>query len=255
MSMKKELNKKGQVTIFILVGIVIVSVILVFFLWARPTYFAETEGRLNFESCVEDVVEESIEELEKKAGLIDPDFTYAYDGEDLAYLCYTADYLETCVVQVPFLKNVFDEGMRSLVRSGIDACYDNSLEELRLQGYSVVAGDVTYDVLIEPGIVSVEIEAPTTVGSERLARFNVRVASPVYEMVMIATSIVQFEAELGDSDASSIMLLYPDYVVEKIKRGDGTTVYILESKVYGDVLQFASRSLVFPAGYVMEGGG
>lgn len=246
---KINMEKKGQVTIFIIVAIVIVSGILVFFLWAKPTYFSEGGKKLNFESCVEDVVEQAIGELEKNAGFINPGFSYSYNGEEFVYLCYTNQYYETCTVQVPFLKNNFDEQMEILIKDKIDVCYINSLNELKSQGYSVTQGDVEFDVLIEPGAVRVEIEAPTVVGSESLARFNVKINSPIYDMVMIATSILQFESKYGDFDTSSMMVYYPDYIISKIKRSDGTTVYILENKIFGNKFQFASRSLAWPAGY------
>ena len=243
------MKNKGQVTVFVLVAIVIVSAVLVFFLWVQPTYLSDLGRGLNFEGCVEDAVEQAVDELGPKAGFVNPGFTYAYNGERFTYLCYTNEYYETCTVQVPFLKNAFDEGIENLVRGKIDACYDNSINDLDGQGYDVVSGVVDYDVLIEPGVVRVEIDAPTSVGSQSFSRFNVRVNSPIYEMVMISTSILQSEAVLGDSDTSSLMLFYPDYIITKIKRGDGTTVYILEHKDLGNKFQFASRSLAWPSGY------
>ena len=235
---------------FVIVAIIIVSAILVFFLWVQPTYFSELGGGLNFEGCVEDVVEQAVDELGPRAGFVSPGFVYPYDGEQFTYLCYTSEYYETCTVQVPFLKNVFDEQMEVLIRDKIDVCYDNSVDDLKSRGYDVVGGVVSYDVLIEHGVVRVEIDAPTSVGSQSFARFNIMVNSPIYEMVMIATSILQYEATLGDSDVSSLMLYYPDYVISKVKGGDGTTVYVLEHKVLGTKFQFASRSLAWPAGYL-----
>ena len=248
-----NLGVRGQVTIFILIGIVIVSAVLVFFLWMQPTYFTERGAKLGFESCVGDALKQGIGELEKNAGFVNPDFSYSYDGNNFVYLCYTNEYYKTCTVQVPFLKNTFDENLESFMRDKIDNCYDNSLENLREQGYSVIAGEVDYNIEIEPGVVRVEIEAPTSVGEQRFARFNVEVNSPTYELIMIATSILQFEAKYGDSDSSAISLLYPDYFIDKIKRGDGTTVYILENKVMGNKFLFASKSLVWPAGYDLGG--
>ena len=242
--------KKGQVTVFVITAIVIVGAIIVFLLWVQPTYLSELGGGLNFEGCVEDAVEDAVDELGLKAGFVNPGFTYAYDGERFTYLCYTEEYYVTCTVQVPFLKNVFDEQMEGLIRSRIDNCYVNSVDDLVAKGYDVVGGVVDYDVLIEPGVVRVEIDAPTSVGSQGFSRFNVVVNSPIYEMVMIATSILQFESSLGDSDVDSIMMYYPDYLISKIRRGDGTTVYILEHKVLGTKFQFASKSLVWPAGYL-----
>ncbi|MDH3353222.1 MAG: hypothetical protein OEL87_02135 [Nanoarchaeota archaeon] len=250
--MKKELQKKGQVTIFILIAIVIVSAVLVFFLWTKPTYFSEEGRELNFEGCVKDVVNQAIGELEKKAGSINPQFTYQYNGEQFTYLCYTNQYYETCTVQTPFLKNIFNEQMNLLVKDKIDACYSNSISDLKSQGYSVTEGNLEYDTAIEPGIVRIEIEAPTTIGSQSLARFNVEINSPIYEMVMISTSILQSEAKYGDSDTSSIMRFYPNYIINKIKRSDGTTIYILENQITKNKFQFASRSLAWPAGYVLQ---
>ncbi len=246
-----NMEKRGQVTIFIIVAIIIVVGILSYFLWIKPTYITDKSGALGFEGCVEDVVEQAISELELKAGFINPEFTYAYNGQELTYLCYTNDYYETCTVQVPFLKNAFDEQMEQLIRSDIDSCYSNSIEDLKAQGYSVSTGTIEYDVLIEPSVVRVEIDAPTIVGSQQFARFNVKVNAPTYDMVMIATSILQFETKYGDADTTAIMEFYPDYIVKKMKRSDGTTVYFLEHKILGNKFQFASKSLVWPAGYAL----
>ena len=144
---KINMEKRGQVTIFIILAIIIVSAVLVFFLWGKPTYFSDEKKQLNFESCVEDAVEQTIGELEKKAGFINPKFTYRYLGEKFTYLCYTNQYYERCAVQVPFLKNSFDEQMELLVKDKISTCYGNSIDDLKSQGYSVIQGDVDYDVL------------------------------------------------------------------------------------------------------------
>lgn len=250
-NMKKRLNKRGQITIFILIAIVMASAVLIFFLWAKPTYFSDTGKGLNFEGCVKDVIDQSVGELEKKAGLISPQFTYQYNGEQFTYLCYTNQYHETCTVQSPFLKNIFNEQLKVLIENKIKTCYSNSISDLRSQGYSVREGDLEYNVVIEPGVVRAEIEAPTVTGSQGLARFNVEVNSPIYNILMIATSILQSEAKYGDADTGSITLLYPNYIIKKIKRSDGTTIYILENKISKDKFQFASRSLAWPAGYAL----
>jgi hypothetical protein len=95
----------------------------------------------------------------------------------------------------------------------------------------------------------VEIDAPTTVGSTSLAKFDVKLNSPLYDLVFLSTSILQYESEFGDSDTAGIRAFYPEYIIDKLKQGDGTTVYILTSKTYGTQIKFASKSLVWPAGY------
>ena len=246
-----NMGKKGQVTLFILIALVLVSVVLVFLLWVRPTYLLEESGGLKFEGCVKDALEETIDELSMNAGFANPSFTYQYNGEDFTYLCYTEAYYETCVVQVPFLKNTFKSEAEKALRSEIDACYSSSISDLKAQGFEVSSGKVEYEVRLEPGVARVEINAPTTVGSQKFARFNVKLNSHIYEMLMISTSILQYEAQLGDSDVTTMMELYPDYIIDKIKRSDGTTIYILEDKVLGTKYQIASKSLVWPAGYIL----
>ena len=95
----------------------------------------------------------------------------------------------------------------------------------------------------------VEIEAPTTVGGQRQTRFGVDVNSPIYEILMVSTSILQFEVEYGDADTSSMMFLYPNLIIDKLKRSDGTTIYMIEDKLTKTKFQFASRSIAWPAGY------
>jgi hypothetical protein len=243
------MGKRGQVTIFIIVAIMIVASMAIFFLWVKPTYLTSDGTSVGFEGCVKDATSRAIKELGLTAGYISPELTYKYMGESIPYLCYTNEYYKTCVVQKPFLKQHFEEQAEKMLKSEIETCYANSVDSLKAQGYDVVAGKVSYNISAEPGVVRVEIDAPTAVGAQRFTKFNVRVNSPIYELLMTATSILQQEAHYGDSDTTTIMALYPEYLIEKIKRGDGTTIYTLQDKQTETKFQFASRSLAWPAGY------
>jgi len=246
------MEKRGQVTIFIIIGIVIVASILVFFLLVRPTFISERTGELNFESCVSDAVEQGVGEIEKNAGYVVSGFSYSYLGDKIPYLCYTPNYLQLCTVYEPLLINHFEEQLGNYVRESVNTCYTNSIGDLKSQGYSVVSGDVDFEVVLEPGIINVGINAPTTVGGSSFERFNVQINSPVYVMLGIAITILQYESSYGDSDLDSLMLLYPDYAINKLKQGDGTTIYFLKNQVYGNEFRFASRSLVYPPGYYIR---
>ncbi|MCK4997009.1 hypothetical protein KAS08_01780 [Candidatus Pacearchaeota archaeon] len=242
-------GKRGQVTIFIILAIIIVASVLTFFLYAKPTFLSKEGTRIGFDGCVQDSLELAIYELEKNGGFVEPEFSYTHEGEEISYLCYTNEYYKTCTVQVPFLSSQIDNQLEIIMRDKVDKCYSDSIEELKSQGYEVTAGRVDYDVLLETGIVRMEIKAPTVVGSQSFTKFDVKLTSPVYDMAMMATSLLQFEATFGDTDLNTMSQYYPEYKITKMKMGDGTTIYSIESKIFGDKLQFASRSLVFPAGY------
>ena len=70
----KSSNKKGQITLFIILGIIIVSAIAIFFLYVKPNFINPQGGELNFQTCVKATVQEKINEL----GL--NDFSLITDG-------------------------------------------------------------------------------------------------------------------------------------------------------------------------------
>jgi len=243
------MEKKGQVTIFILIALLLVSAVIVYFIWVSPTSSVGRTERPGFEGCVADALGQEIQELGKKGGYVTPGFSYMYRGEKIPYLCFTNEYYRTCVVQEPFLKQRFEKSLQETIKPSLDTCYQNSLNELSGQGYDVKAGALNYSVVLDLGKARVDIAAPTSVGTRKLSRFKAELDSPMYEMVMIATSIIQSEAKYGDASTDPYRLLYPDYIVDKLKQGEGTTLYVIESKIYGDTLQFASKSLPWPAGF------
>ena len=236
-------------TLFIILAIIIVAAVLTFFLYAKPTFLSKEGARIGFDGCIQDELEDSIYELENNGGFKTPEFFYKYMGEEISYLCYSNKYYETCIVQVPFLSNKISEELKKSMRNKVDECYSDSISELRLRGYEVTEGSVNYDILLEAGRVTMEIEAPTVVGSETFTKFSVKLISPINEMSLLADSIIQSESIFGDTDLNEISQYYPEYKITKMKMGEGTTVYSIESKVFKDKLQFASKSLVFPAGY------
>ena len=243
------MKKKGQVTIFIIVGIVIVISILSFFLFIKPNYFSGKSASLNFEGCVKDSVEQGIQQLEKKAGSINPAFTLMHLGEKITYLCYTNEFYKTCTVQNPLIKQHFENELTTAIKESINICYSNSVGNLRAEGHEVISGEVSYEVNLELGVVRVSIDAPTNVGALKFKKFNVEFNSPIYEMIMLATSLIQTESKSGETDTNYIMLLYPDYLIEKKEQGDGTRIYTIGSKLFGNKFKFAVRSLVFPPGF------
>jgi hypothetical protein len=85
--------------------------------------------------------------------------------------------------------------------------------------------------------------------TESYKNMKVDISSKMYELVMIASSILNWEARYGDSESMKYMAYYPEIRVEKKKQGEGSTVYILTDKVSSDKFMFAVRSLVLPSGF------
>jgi len=242
-------NRRGQLTIFVIIGLLIVVGIAVYLLWISPSIGISRGGGLYFDRCVSDAITGAATKLEKNVGIPDSSYMYLYNGDRIPYICYTNNFYETCTVQQPFLKQRLEKSISDAVEEEVQNCYQESVSELRDPGFEVSTGEILYKTSLEPGVIKVPIEAPTTIGSQTVTNLNVEVASPLYEMSMIATSILQQESRFGDANVDDLNFYYPEYAVLKFKRGDGTTIYTIRHKTLGNEMRFASRSLAWPAGF------
>ncbi len=247
-----NLDKKGQVTIFIIIAILIVGIILFSFYYIAPNWDTLTAKKPALEKCIEQEVSTQIEKLSLTAGIVNPTFTSMYLDENYTFICYTNEYYKPCVVQSPFLKDSFEKALSSALKPAIQECYDSAIDELRSQGEEVTSGTIKSEITINPDGVNIKIDAPTVISngeaSASFKKFNVNVYSNIYTIIMIANSILQFESSYGDSDVSSFMFYYPDLTVQKIRRDDSVKLYILTDKK--DIkYRFASRSYAWPPGY------
>lgn len=250
-------QKRGQVTIFIILAIIIVVTIIVFFSYSKLDFLTSSQKGLYIESCIEKELQNSISELALSAGQIKPMFTTMYVDENISVICYTGEYNKPCVVQDPFLKQTFEDSLKKIMKSKIESCYETGIEELKSRGYDVVSGKLNYNININPDkTISVNLTAPTSISSDsdttaRVEKFEITIASNLYEVISVANSILQFETYYGDAEASSFMLYYPDLKIEKIRRDEGMKIYVITD---GEIkYRFASRSYAWPAGYGING--
>lgn len=250
-------NKRGQIAIFIIVAIVIVvGGILIYFLF--PGVRSAVRGEIvpnNFiKSCVEEKVVEGIGILAKQGSYAEPEGYVLYKGNKIKYLCYTSQYFLPCNVQQPLIKRNFEVELEKMIEQKTDECVQNLREEYGGRGFFVSGlTNSKANVEIVPENIRVIVDAPMSISKDELTQsfrsFNVDIPSKMYELLMIATSIVTFEATYGDSETTLYYAYYPNLAIEKNKLGDGTTVYVIEDVTTEEKFSFASRSLAWPGGY------
>jgi len=254
MSLLKE-NKRGQLTIFIIVAILIVVSIVIFFFYVKPTFIAPNGNQLKIQTCLEDAVKTSVDDLASKGGTNNPKFSYQYMGEKIPYLCYTNLYYRPCVVQTPFLKQSFEAELTVIAKQKLDLCYDSAIEDLKARGYDIYQTGRNFTISLEPGRIIATLNAPVTISresSQRYSEFKTQINSPIYDMLMIATSIIQYETRLGNADTDSLRTYYPNLMIQKMRQGDETKVYIIQDKQSKTKYQFATRSYAWPPGYGVD---
>ena len=256
---QEKMNKRGQATIFIIIAVVIVVGIIILFFLAPDLGFnlrGEIVPNEFLQEKIQDSVNSEIEILAKQGGYSNPEGAILYRGNNVKYLCYTAQYYLPCRVQQPMIKEHFEEELNSAVEQSVKENVGSLKSEYERRGFSVSGPEtVESSVKIVPGEIRIDVKAPMTVTkdvTQNFNEFNIEMESQMYDLLMLATSIIDFESTYGDSETSLYMQYYPNLDIQKIKLGDGSTIYILRDVTTDEEFMFASRGLAWPGGYGFE---
>ena len=254
-------KKRGQVAIFVILGIVIIGLaVAVYFLFPgiqSTLGFGIQNPEQFIQTCLEDKISETVETLSLQGGSLEPSGSFFYQGNEVEYLCYTNKNYVPCVVQQPLLKSSIETEIEEEIEEEAENCFFNMEETFGNRGYQVnlERGNMDVELLPKRIAVSFNYKLALDKGEEfqRYERFDVVLNNNLYELISIANSIVQWEAEYGGAETTVYMDYYPDLKVEKKEQGDGTTIYIITDRNTENKFQFASRSVVWPAGFGLDG--
>ena len=250
----RVMERRGQVAIFIIIAIVIVGAFVWLVVYPRiPTTLggAEVNPTAYLRECLQSEFEPALERIMSQGGSITPTHALLYEGTSVEYLCYTDEDYKPCIVQQPLLVNHVALELQSYLEPRASSCMDALIARYRQQGYRVETGARAINVSIAPGSIFILYNAPMVVSKEStqtFRQFSVAHSTELYDLLMIATSIIQFESTLGDSETTYFMQYYPDLKIEKLKKNDDT-IYTLTNMISNEKFTFATRSLIWPQGY------
>lgn len=248
--------KHAQLAIFVIIALVIVSVLLIMLLPTIKKAVVGPDADVELKSCLKENVQEALEIALAKGGSMNPELYYRYDGENIDYLCYINEYYKTCIMQKPFLKQSIESEIKKSVQPEITKCINDIEKSLRSKGYEVkTAGTGAVKIQIVPKSVVMTIDLQIAVEKEQkkkvYEKFNADFSSGAYNLIMIASSISNWEARYGDAAPETYMMYYSNIKVEKKIQSDETTIYILTDRTTKEKLIFASRSIAWSAGYAV----
>ena len=247
-------RKRGQVTIFVIVAIVVVvGIIGAIIFMGRFDADSPTElgPRAFVDKCVRDLVEESIGKVLFGGGEVVPSQAIAYLGEEWNYLCYQADFYLGCYNLHPLLEMQIEREIEIDIEDGVQGCFDSMRGGFEDRGYDVGGGAMVYSVDLLPGKVDVELRKKVDVSKGETAQsfenFDVSVPSPIYDLVSVTREIVNSEAQYCNFEYNGYMLLYPKYDIRRIDYSD-SKIYRVIDRWSGEEFRFAVRSCAFAPG-------
>jgi hypothetical protein len=250
------MEKKGQVTIFVIIAIIIVvaGILLYSFYPGIISNFRDEIKNPNafMQTCLEDSLKENIEIVSLQGGVLRPEHYLLYEGSKVEYLCYTNENYKTCTIQVPFIESRIETELKKSLESEVDSCFESMTESFENKGYVVNLQKKDFSVDLEPTKVIIKLNSTVTLNKDSIEKYNsmkVLVNNNLYELASISQSILDWETKVGDAETTIYMDYYHHLKVEKYKQGDGSTIYIVSNRNTGEKFQFASRSVVWPPGY------
>ncbi len=256
---KREfMDKKGQIAIFVIVGILLVATTgFLFIVNRKPT--ASTRGQ-NFDNpesfidnCIRQEAEESIDKIMAHGGFPDSTDNVLYKGTEIAYLCKNINPYQPCVNQHPlYLREVEQEILR-IVSDKVSQCFSSLEQELIRKNYLIDAGPISLGIQVKPKITQFSVNRKFIMSKEEDIRtyekFEVFVSSPLYEIALIVHEILFQETKWCYFSNDGFMLTYPDFDIKLDKLSDSTKIYTIEHKLTDEKMTFAIKGCAIPQGF------
>jgi hypothetical protein len=247
-------SKKGQVTLFIIIAILLVVVILgaLFLYGEKESYKPKEVGPEQFiKNCAKSVVEDKIQVLLDNGSRLNPTHFVTYKGQIYNYLCYQADYYSSCYNLYPDLEGVTEKELEESTKTEVENCFRAITEEYQDRGFTVRADGKEYGIDILPGNIKLTIRFDFEIsdGETSLSfdNFDTRIASPFYDLIKVAREIVNAESRFCYFEYGGYMLLYPQFDIKRISY-DTSRLYWIKDRRSGNEFKFAVRSCAGKSG-------
>jgi hypothetical protein len=248
-------GKKGQVTLFVILAIVIVVLGVLIYLFlpdiiSTEKSVSQEDPQTYLENCIQDELQNNVRIISENGGVLENEFYLNYSGDKYEYLCYTNEYLRPCIPQKPMLTNVIRSNLKESIEDEFENCFDSMKEDFENRNYEVNLDKKDFEIVLHPS--KIEIVSDSTLElkkdtSETYNGFNLAFESDLYNLASIAYNIMAWESTYGDASIESYTAFDPNIRIQKIKRDDGSKIYIIQNRKTENKFKFASRSMVWPA--------
>lgn len=257
--MDAKMNKRGQITIFIILALIIVVIIAIFFLLkfgSQPIVqiFDEKDPQGSIETCTRQAVEEALERIGEHGGDIEPGFSVQYKNDLIVYTCYSGENYQPCSYQRPLLVEHIEKEITDFITPKIDGCF-NTLKLKLLESSTNVEENPGLKVktTLFPKHVEIRINKNFQVINDKRTvsfdNFKIDILHPIYDFADIAMQAANQQSKYCYFDTLGYMILNPTFNINETITGKSDRIYVLTDRTTEHRFQFAIRSCPMPAGY------
>jgi hypothetical protein len=254
---KRGLNKKGQLTIFIIFGILIaVGIVAIFLILPEPEFLRARSTRdpnQFIRQCVSEHLLDVLPEFQEAGFYFNPDEVehFIYQRRKIAYHCYTPEDNKNCINFNSASKIRIQNDLRDKIFDKVNECF--STFKRNNKDYDIEMGDLTLNIEILPGKIEIRTRRDMILSKVeedpiRLNNFDTSINSPMWDFMSISNQINSFEASRDCNSESSIDLAnfrrdYRGYlsITAEIYTSEGTRFFMVKDD-YDNELNFGIRS-------------
>lgn len=203
------MHKRGQATVFGIIGIFILIIVALFFFlrneygfFISPTSFLNDKSQPiedNLKTCVNYAVNSSLKTFSKQGGDFDSTRFSLYQSNLVKYYCLNIPNSERCLNVMPTLEEL-TKNLNDKIQDRVNSCIDRSLVKSGL-GYNIVAGNVTTTALTNgPNlVVKAHYNVKITKDQNQLTVNDVilNFDAPLSDIYSVSVDIVNSEARVG----------------------------------------------------------
>jgi len=251
------MKKKGQVTLFVIISVLLVTAIIGFFIF-KPSFFSDISSTANPEGYLDKCAEDSIQKTEKllleNNFHIDQNFTnyLLYKSEKVPYQCTASEFYLPCTPQEPGLFSSIKNLIENRALRDVDSCFRRMKQDFQSRGYSVSEDILSLNVTLSEEFIKINFKknflATKGDSSVSLGEIEASRSSSLYNLIKTTQTIVNYESTICEFNEISWMKAVPNILISKFVTSDSTRVYILTDRISSKQTKFAIRTCVLPAG-------
>jgi len=249
------MNKRGQVTIFIILGIIILAAVVLVFYLTGDTLVKQSEGKVNIETkplknyvgdCLEKTGNDALTLIGKQGGVINPVNYRLYENDKVNYLCYAVNDYSLCSNLYPDLKGTIILEVNEYVDKKMKECVDLSL--FKDAGYKVEEGKMEINTSVYNEKVVITLNYPLTVTKGDIIvkenKFVKEFDVPLGRILEVVHDITESEATAGYFENLFYMIAVRGEVEIEKQARDDSRIYIINLFQNDYKFKFSVRNLV-----------
>ncbi len=252
-------NKRGQVTIFIIIALVLIAGISFYALIkgkaseTKQSYRSSENPLKYISECIESSVRDKIPLILSQGGYIEPQLYANFSGMRVAYLCYNNLNYYPCINQVPLYIQHLEKELKSGIEQDAEGCFLTLKEDYEAKKMQVSLGSTEkLDVELEDRKIIVRTEKEMIITDREETKsykdFKSSINSPVYNLARVAIEIVSQEATFCHSEYLGYQILYPWVKITKSEARSIHEIYEITDRSTGERLNIAIKGCTIPAG-------